>query len=135
MPKIMADHNVEGHVDALLRIWTAPPWNDFWKQLGCDVESFARQGIAPDTSDAKLWRFCQQQGIVLITGNRNAEGDESLEETIRECRTDETIPVLTIGNPARILTDRSYAEDVAERILEYIVDLESLRGIGRLYVP
>lgn len=135
MPKIMADHNVEGHLDVLLRIWTSPVWNDLWRQIGCDVESFERQGIAHDTPDTELWRFCQQQGIVLVTGNRNAEGEDSFEAAIQNNCTDETLPVLTIGNPARILTDRAYAEQVAERVLEYILDLEGLRGVGRLYVP
>lgn len=135
MPKIMADHDVEGHLEVLLRIWTSPLWNGLWKQLGCDVESFTRLGVASDMSDAKLWGLCQQRAIVLITGNRNAEGEDSLEATIRDRRTDGTLPVLTIGNAARILTDRSYAERVAERVLEHILDLESLRGVGRLYVP
>jgi hypothetical protein len=135
MPKIMADHNVEGHLDVLLRLWTSPPWNRLWQELSCDVESFQRRGIAHDMPDVELWRFCQHEGIVLVTGNRNAEGEDSLEATIQNSRTDDCLPVLTIGSPARIMTDRTYAERVAERILEYLLDLESLRGVGRLYVP
>jgi hypothetical protein len=135
MPKIMSDHNVEGHLDVLLTIWTSPAWNDVWQDLSCDVESFQRLGIAHDTPDTELWRLCQREGIVLITGNRNAEGEDSLEATIKNQRTDDCLPVLTIGDPTRVLKDRAYAADVAERILEYMLDLENMRGAGRLYVP
>ncbi len=135
MPRIMADYNVEGHLDVLLRIWTSPVWNDLWQQMGCHVESFQRHGIAPDMPDAELGRFCQEQQIILLTGNRNAEGEDSLEITIRNNRTDTTLPVLTIATPAQVIIDRAYAERVAERILEYLLDLQNLRGVGRLYVP
>lgn len=135
MPKIMADHDVEGHLDVLLRIWTSPPWNELWQQLACDVESFQRLGIAPVTPDAELWRFCQQEGIVLVTGNRNAEGEDSLEATIQSNRTDDGLPVLTIANPPRVFRDPTYAERIAETILEYLLYLDGVRGTGRLYVP
>jgi hypothetical protein len=135
MPKIMADHNVEGHLDLLLMIWTSPTWNDVWQDLSCDVESFQRLGIAHDTPDTDLWKLCQREGIVLVTGNRNAEGEDSLEAAIESLRSDVSLPVLTIGDPTRVLRDRAYAADVAERILEYMLDLENMRGAGRLYVP
>jgi len=118
VPKIMSDHNVEGHLDVLLAIWTSPAWNDVWQDLSCDVESFQRLGIAHDTPDTELWRLCQREGIVLSTGNRNAEGEDSLEAMIKTQRTDDCLPVLTIGDPTRVLKDRAYAADVAERILE-----------------
>ncbi|MBC8873137.1 MAG: ACP S-malonyltransferase [Planctomycetes bacterium] len=135
MPKIMADHNAEGHLDALLNIWTSSAWNEVWRDASCDVESFQRLGIRHDTRDDELWRLCQQEGIILITGNRNAEGDDSLEVTIVNHRDEDSLPVLTIGDPTRLLKDRAYAARVAEQILEYVLDLENLRGVGRLYVP
>ena len=55
MPRIMADHNVEGHLQVLLTIWSSPAWGDVWRGMGCDLESFERLGIAPDTSDTDLW--------------------------------------------------------------------------------
>jgi hypothetical protein len=131
----MADHDVEGHLDVFLKIWTSPPWNELWQQLSCDVESFSRLSIAFDTPDGEVWRLCQQEGILLLTGNRNAEGEDSLEATIQDHRTEGSLPVLTIADPPRILTDRAYAERAAERILEYLLDLDGLRGAGRLYVP
>ena len=72
MPRIMADHNVEGHLHALMNIWSSPAWGEVWSELSCEVKSFERLGIAHSTPDTRLWELCQQQEIVLITGNRNA---------------------------------------------------------------
>ena len=135
MPRIMADHNVEGHLQVLLTIWSSSAWGDVWREIGCDLESFERLGIAPDTSDTDLWEVCQAHEIVLLTGNRNAEGADSLEAAIASLGTARSLPVVTVGDPDRLLRDRDYAQRVAAQVLEYLLDLENLRGTGRLYVP
>ncbi len=70
MPKIMADHNVEGHLQVLMTIWSSPDWDDLWTGLSC-----------------------------------------------------------------RLMRERDYAERVAAQLLDYLLDLDNLRGTGRLYVP
>jgi len=72
---------------------------------------------------------------VLITGNRNADGPTSLEVAIRTLRTDKSLPIITIGDPKRLLRDRGYAHAATERLLEHLLDLERLRDTGRLYIP
>jgi hypothetical protein len=47
----------------------------------------------------------------------------------------DSLPVVTLANPQRILRDRHYAEKVAERLLERLIAIEDFRGTGRLYVP
>ena len=135
MPSVMADHDVEGQVKVLLRVLMSDVWRDFWIDLGYQIESFESLGIATNTADAQLWHLCQERGIVLITGNRNKEGAESLEATIEQFGTLESLPVLTIGEPHRIFTNREYAHQAAERLLEYLDGIESLRGTGRLFLP
>jgi hypothetical protein len=54
MPKIMADHNVEGHLQVLLNIGFSPDWGNVWAEIACEIESFERLGIAHDTPDAAL---------------------------------------------------------------------------------
>ena len=71
----------------------------------------------------------------LLTSNRNQESPESLEATIQLATTPESLPVLTIGEPQRILSSRAYAQRVVERLVEYLIDVENLRGTGRLYLP
>lgn len=135
MPSVMADHDVEGQVKILLRVLMSDVWRDFWIDLGYQIESFESLGIATNTPDVHLWRLCQERDIVLITGNRNKEGIESLEATIEQLGTPESLPVLTIGEPNRIFSSREYAHQAAERLLEYLDGMENLRGTGRLFLP
>jgi hypothetical protein len=135
MAGIMADHNIEGHFTVLLRIWTSDVWEEWWASLGFAVESFERLDILYDTSDRELWQVCQQREIVLITANRNDEGPDSLESTIHDLNNPSSLPVLTIANPALVLTSPDYAERVAIQILEYLLGLDNFRGVGRLFVP
>jgi hypothetical protein len=87
------------------------------------------------TPDAILWQFCQTQHIILITGNRNEDGPASLEATLQAFNTPSSLPVLAISEPQRLLSSRAYAHRVVERLLEYLIDIENLRGTGRLYLP
>jgi hypothetical protein len=135
MPAIMADHDIEGQIQVLLRLLISAEWRVLWTELAVRVESFASLELPVDTSDTELWSFCQTRQIVLITGNRNQDGPESLEAVIQAANTPASLPVLTIGEPQRILTSNAYAHRVVERLMEYLVDLENLRGTGRLYLP
>jgi hypothetical protein len=92
-------------------------------------------GLAAEVSDADLWQACQQHEVVLITANRNAEGPDSLEATIRPRNTEDSHPVLTIADPGRILHSRDYAERAAAQMLDYLLNIGGLRGTGRLHVP
>jgi hypothetical protein len=83
----------------------------------------------------ELWRLCQAKQILLITGNRNSTGPESLEAVIARDNTPTSLPVFTIADPRQILSSRAYAEQVVTRLLEYLLDLENFRGTGRLYLP
>jgi hypothetical protein len=135
MPTIMADHDVEGHLRVLIRIWSSPDFLELWAETGCAFESFARLGLEPNTPDRVVWNLCQERGIVLLTGNRNAFGDDSLEETIRRETTADSLPVFTISSPSRLMKDPQYAEQVATRIHDYLQVLDRLRGAGRVYLP
>lgn len=135
MPAIMADHDIEGQVRVLLRLLTSATWYEVWHELAVRVESFTSLGLSESTSDAALWQLCQMQQIILITGNRNKVGPDALEAVIERHNTPTSLPVLTIGAPPRVLSSRAYAERVATRLLEVLLDVEQYRGAGRLYLP
>jgi hypothetical protein len=82
-----------------------------------------------------VWEACQRAHVVLLTANRNDAGPESLEATIQRHNTTENLPVFTLTNDQRVLRDRPYAEAVADRLLEFLFDIDNYRGTGRLYVP
>jgi hypothetical protein len=135
MAGIMADHNLEGHFVVLLRLWTSDAWVALWESLGLEIASFSRLGMPYNTSDRELWQRCQQRELVLLTANRNDEGPDSLEATIRDLNTLTSLPVMTIADPELVLTSQDYAERVAIQILEYLMELDNFRGTGRLFVP
>lgn len=135
MPRIMSDNDVKGYFRILVGICESEWWRDVWEELRVEVFTFEDLGLSESASDAEIWRACQDQDIVLITGNRNADDPASLEVTIRQHNDAECLPVLTLADPERIARDRSHAESVVERMLEVLIDLDAVRGTGRLYLP
>jgi hypothetical protein len=134
MIRILADHNADGHVEVLLRV-LLDEWIEFWNSLELTVVTFEELGLEARANDAELWSTCQREQVVLITNNRNAEGPDSLEMVIRSENQADSLPVFTLANADRILADSSYAAATAERLIEYLVYLEEIRGAGRIYVP
>jgi hypothetical protein len=135
MRGILADNDVGGYVGVLVTIWRSDTWRDLWNDLGITVASLGTLALSRESSDAVIWRTCQREQFVLITANRNKEGPDSLEAVIRGENQPESLPVITLANPQRIMRDRLYAEQTAERVLERLIAIDDFRGTGRLYVP
>jgi len=135
MQRLLADHDVQGHVSRLMDICQQPPWLDLWRELECMLCTFEEFDLAVNATDLVIWQTCQDHDILLLTGNRNAEGPESLEMTIRQRNTSECLPVLTLADPDRIQRDRQYAESIVERLFDILINPDALRGTGRLYLP
>jgi hypothetical protein len=135
MKGILADINIGRQRKAILAIWASDTWRDLWTGLDLVVVSFPALGLSYNASDALIWRTCQREGLVLITGNRNDDGADSLEATIRNENQPDSLPVVTIADADRVLNDRLYAEKVAESLLDYLMRIDEVRGAGRLYVP
>jgi len=131
----MADHNIEGHFEVLLRILRTDPWREIWSELGFEIASFEGLSLSPDASDADLWQACQAHEVLLVTANRNKDGSDSLEATIAERNQPSSLPVLTVSDADQILTSREYATRVVSQLLEFLFDLDNIRGTGRLYLP
>ena len=135
MQRLLSDHDVPGHVSRLMDICQRPPWIDLWRELECILCTFEEFDLPEDATDAVIWQVCQDNDILMITGNRNAEGPESLEMTIRQRNAPHYLPVLTLADPDRIQRERRYAESVVERLFDVLIDPGALRGTGRLYLP
>ncbi len=132
---ILGDNNVEGQIEEVVQILESPRWKGLWHGLRLQVCDFDDFGLSESSSDRLIWTVCQQEQLVLVTANRNQAGRDSLETTIRELNTYESFTVLTIGKVRRLYDSRDYAERVAVRMLEILMDIEFYRGAGRLYLP
>lgn len=135
MVTLLADVNIQGHVDVLIRRMQAGPWAGFCDDLGISYVTFADIGLAPSASDAEVWRCCQERQIYLLTNNRNDEGPDSLESTIRACNTPRSLPVFTIGDAERLRSERDYSDRVIWALLDFLYAGDGILGTGRLYLP
>ena len=82
MRGILADINVGKQRRAILAIWGSETWRDIWNELGLSVTSFPALGLSYNSPDNVIWRTCQREKLVLITGNRNDDGPDSLEAAV-----------------------------------------------------
>ncbi len=135
MLSILADRDVEGQFADLVLLLESDAWKEFWHHVNVTAHTFESLGIAGNTPDVDVWRLCQARNIILVTNNRNSEGDDSLGATLqRELRPD-SLPVITFANVQRFESDKQYAHRVVESLLDYLLRIDEVRGTGRLYVP
>jgi len=131
MITILADHNLEGQAVLLWGTLVAEGWLELCPAA---LVLFADVGLPLESSDRVVWRMAQTRGMILLTDNRSKRGEDSLEQTIREENTPTSLPVLTIGNVAR-LVERTYREQCAARLVEIVLDIDNYIGTGRLFIP
>ncbi len=131
MITILADHDIEGHATTLWGTLSKAGWLEI-----VDVEFviFQDVGLPVDSHDRKVWNFAQENGMILLTNNRNMDGEDSLEQTLRDSNLSTSLPAMTIGNADR-LSERIYRERCAFQLLEVILELEDHLGRSRIFVP
>lgn len=121
--------------DDLFREMQSPTWIEVWDYLSLVEVQFSELGLAPGSKDLEIWQKCQTQQVVFITNNRNEDSMDSLESMIRLYNTPASLPVFTIGDFDRLRESRAYAEDIVEQLYDYLLDIDRVRGAGRLYLP
>jgi hypothetical protein len=132
---LLADADIKGHVARLVARMQGESWREFWDYLDLRQVNFEDVGLEPAASDAVVWHKCQEQRIFLLTNNRNEDGPDSLEATIRALSTPQSLPVFTIGDADNILSSSEYAERVADRLFRYLLEVDNILGTGRLFLP
>ena len=135
MKGILADVNIQGHVDLLVTLMQAEPWKLFWDHLHLRYFHFTEVGLPTDTLDSVVWDTCQKEQLVLVTDNRNKKDPDSLEATIQTRNTPASLPVFTIGNVPHLRSSREYVDRVIDKLLDSLLRIDTLRGTGRLYLP
>ena len=86
------------------------------------------------SSDREVWRFAQENQMILLTANRSMKGEDSLEQVIREECLSTSLPVVTLANIDRII-EREYREEYVDRLIEIALYLENYLGVSRLFIP
>lgn len=78
---ILVDYNLKGYVVLLQGTLAAEGWLNL---LSIQFVMLEEAGLAIDSTDRVIWQFAQANQMLLLTANRNAKGENSLEQTIRE---------------------------------------------------
>jgi len=93
--------NVQGHLKYLLHLLELLDLMDLLDEVGLRLVTFRDLGLDQGLDDRTLWEFCQQQGWVLFTEDRNDNGPGSLQRTLDNSWRDGCLPVLTLSNKGR----------------------------------
>jgi hypothetical protein len=128
----LVDHNLEGHALLLSGNIANLGWLDL---LPIRFVTFEEIELAVTSDDRVVWRFAQTNQMVLLTANRSMKGKNSLEQVMREENTSTSLPVVTIGDADRVLTDPNYRNHCVDRLIEIIFDIDDYRGAMRLFIP
>lgn len=131
MITILVDHNIEGQAALLWSTFATEGWLALTE---FQLVTFTDVGRPFNSSDRAVWSFVQANKLLLLTGNRNMEGSESLEQTIREQNHVTSLPIITVGNIDR-LVEYDYRQRCATRLADIGLYLKDYIGAGRLFIP
>ena len=132
---LLADVNCEGYVRLSAGLLEADSRRELWQSLEFEFFEFSDVGLDVTSSDRTVWHRAQSDEMLLITANRNARDDDSLQAVIDEQNAADSLPIITISNPRRLARDADYANGAADRLLEYLFDIDNYYGTGRLFLP
>ena len=128
----LVDHNLEGHALVLLGNIANLGWLGL---LPIRFVTFEEIALSVTSDDQIVWRFAQKNQMILLTANRSMKGKNSLEQVLREENRPTSLPVITIGDADRILTDPDYRNRCIDRLLEIVFDIDDYRGSRRIFIP
>ncbi|MBU7584462.1 MAG: hypothetical protein KAF91_16370 [Nostoc sp. TH1S01] len=66
---------------------------------------------------------------------RSHKREDSLEQVMREENSPTSLPVVTIGNADRVLTDSIYRERCVDRLVEIVIYISNYTGTSRVFIP
>jgi hypothetical protein len=137
MAGLLADVNLQGHLLYLERLLHGLGLLEVLRELGLTLATFRDLGLDPSMHDRALWHYCQANGWVLFTDNRNRDDENSLEATLRDSWRVGHLPILTLARKPEFENSASYATQVAEDVADLLFSVfhEGVRDRPRIYVP
>jgi hypothetical protein len=135
VPVVLIDASIEGQGERIWMRLQSSEWRDLTAALDVRLQTFREVGLDTASSDEMVWRFCQAHGYYLLTSNRNEESEDSLEATLRRDGLPTSLPVFTLPLADRVYSNPTFLDRVVEKLLDYVLDPDNIRGTGRLYLP
>lgn len=134
---LMADANLTGHFRYLLRLLEKLDLAAVFAELSLQFLSIDEAGLPSDIDDRSLWQFCQHEGWVLYTANRNARGADSLQRTLDDSWQPGCLPLITLASKIEFEHSADYRQRVAADVAELLfgVAMGDYCDESRIYVP
>ena len=130
--KFLIDYNLNGHSLVLYGAISRSGWLDL---VPIEFITFADVELPSNSSDRVVWRFAQKNNMILLAANRSMKEKDSLEKVMREENTANSLPVITISNPDRLLSESNYREKCVENLIEIIINIDIYMGSRRIFIP
>lgn len=128
---ILVDYNLNQEAILFAGILASRGWLDL---VSIRLITFADVGLPANSNDRAVWQFAQANRMILLTANRNAKGQDSLERVMREENTSTSFPIITIGDRSRV-SEYDYRDSCVEKLVEIVLDIQDYMGSGRLFIP
>jgi hypothetical protein len=90
----LIDHHLERYGVILLGKIANEGWLDL---IPIRFITFKEIELPTDSNDRTVWRIAQENQMILLTANRNMQGEDSLEQVLREDNTPDSLPVVTMA--------------------------------------
>jgi hypothetical protein len=132
---LLVDTNLDGHARRIKQRMYSSEWLEYSEFMNVEILYFEDVDLDRNAPDNVVWRLCQERGYWLLTANRNEDAEDSLETTIRNEGTFESLPVLTLADANRLLFNMSYLDKIIERLFDCLMSRNVLLGSGRKYLP
>jgi hypothetical protein len=97
--QILIDHNIEGFAPLLLGVLAKEGWVEL---LQLRFIYFSETALPTNSDDTTVWRYAQNEGMILLTSNRNRQDDTSLQATIERENHPSALPVITLSHPEHL---------------------------------
>ena len=78
--KVLLDHHLKKQG---ILLWATMGSEGWLKLLDIPMLTFEDVGLPIDSRDRDVWRFAQEKQLILLTANRNNDGEDSLQQTIQ----------------------------------------------------
>lgn len=129
---VLIDHNIEWQATLLWNTLRSEGWLELYP---LDMVMFEDVNLPVNSNDREVWQYSQTNRMILLTANRNMEDMNSLEQTLRDANTPDSLPVVTISRQESMIKEAGYRKRCAEKLLEIILYLNNYLGVGRVFIP
>jgi hypothetical protein len=134
---LLADPNIAGHQRRIVNLLDRSGLLEILAELGTEFALLSDTGLPHDVDDRTLWEWCQREGWVLLTDNRNDDGATSLQATLDDAWKPGKLPILTLADKQQFDRSAVYRERVAADVADLLFGLKygEYRDRDRIFVP